>query len=570
MTKFTLSKKYGKVAIFLLLPIILLSLFTFVFNKVNKRASAAPYTEISTRVTIGNSAPAFTAGPTESPATSATSPASIGATITFSGTATDSNGESYYLLICRTNSATPSTDGSAPTCATSQGICTSTVTTSGTGTSCTYTTVSGDSWSNAWYAFVCDNNTTSVCSPSNQGSGDSGSPLFVNHAPTFTASTVSAPVNPGGTITWGSTASDPDGNTVKLLVCKTASMSSGSCTGGSWCTSSLTTSNPTCNYVTPNPYADGTYAAYTYVVDQFNLAATGAAQGADKTYTVNNTTPSVSSVTLNGGSAISLTESTTTNIPITASVTDTNGCTNQSATSEITSVKGYLYRSSVTYATCDTSGEANANNCYPEVSCSAGACSNGVTTYSCTAAVNHYADSTVASTQFPSDTWLTSVKATDDDSAVGTTEISTGVELNAIIGGNTTPILLDYGTLTVGAANNPLDKTLTTVPTGNVGLDVQLKANTANMCTNYSACTGGTPIPITYQKYALAASTTYASGITLSTTNAEVELNVPKQTSTTAPSKQTWWGIQIPTGTVAGIYNGLNTLTYIMGEIANW
>ncbi|HPQ79626.1 MAG TPA: hypothetical protein PLG47_04190, partial [Candidatus Dojkabacteria bacterium] len=566
MTKFTLSKKYGKVAIFLLLPIILLSLFTFVFNKVNKRASAAPYTEISTRVTIGNSAPAFTAGPTESPATSATSPASIGATITFSGTATDSNGESYYLLICRTNSATPSIDGSAPTCATSQGICTSTVTTSGTGTSCTYTTVSGDSWSNAWYAFVCDNNTTSVCSPSNQGSGDSGSPLFVNHAPTFTASTVSAPVNPGGTITWGSTASDPDGNTVKLLVCKTASMSSGSCTGGSWCTSSLTTSNPTCNYVTPNPYADGTYAAYTYVVDQFNLAATGAAQGADKTYTVNNTTPSVSSVTLNGGSAISLTESTTTNIPITASVTDTNGCTNQSATSEITSVKGYLYRSSVTYATCDTSGEANANNCYPEVSCSAGACSNGVTTYSCTAAVNHYADSTVASTQFPSDTWLTSVKATDDDSAVGTTEISTGVELNAIIGGNTTPILLDYGTLTVGAANNPLDKTLTTVPTGNVGLDVQLKANTANMCTNYSACTGGTPIPITYQKYALAASTTYASGITLSTTNAEVELNVPKQTSTTAPSKQTWWGIQIPTGTVAGIYNGLNTLTYIMGE----
>ncbi len=570
MTKFTLSKKYSKVAIFLLLPIILLSLFTFVSNKVNKRASAAPYTEISTRVTIGNSAPAFTAGPTESPATSATSPASIGATITFSGTATDSNGESYYLLICRTNSATPSTDGSAPTCATSQGICTSTVTTSGTGTSCTYTTVSGDSWSNAWYAFVCDNNTTSVCSPSNQGSGDSGSPLFVNHAPTFTASTVSAPVNPGGTITWGSTASDPDGNTVKLLVCKTASMSSGSCTGGSWCTSSLTTSNPTCNYVTPNPYADGTYAAYTYVVDQFNLAATGAAQGADKTYTVNNTTPSVSSVTLNGGSAISLTESTTTNIPITASVTDTNGCTNQSATSEITSVKGYLYRSSVTYATCDTSGEANANNCYPEVSCSAGACSNGVTTYSCTAAVNHYADSTVASTQFPSDTWLTSVKATDDDSAVGTTEISTGVELNAIIGGNTTPILLDYGTLTVGAANNPLDKTLTTVPTGNVGLDVQLKANTANMCTNYSACTGGTPIPITYQKYALAASTTYASGITLSTTNAEVELNVPKQTSTTAPSKQTWWGIQIPTGTVAGIYNGLNTLTYIMGETTDW
>ena len=575
MTKFTLSKKYGKVAIFLLLPIILLSLFTFVFNKVNKRASAAPYTEISTRVTIGNSAPAFTAGPTESPATSATSPASIGATITFSGTATDSNGESYYLLICRTNSATPGSGGSAPTCAASQTLCTSTVTASGTGTSCTYTTVEGDSWSNAWYAFVCDNNSTSAaCSASSQGTGDSGSPLYVNHAPAFTASTVSSAVDPGGTITWGSTASDPDGNTVKLIVCKTTGISAGACDGGAgdtWCTSSLTTSDPTCSYVTPNPYADGTYAAYTYIVDQFNLASAGVAQGADKTYTVNNTTPSVSSVTLNSGSAISLTESTTTNVPMTAVITDTNGCTNQSATDEITSVKGYLYRSSVTYASCDTSGEANANNCYPEVSCSVSVtCSNGVTTYSCTASVNHYADSTVASTQYPSDTWKNSIKATDDDAAVGTTEITTGVELNAIVGGDTTPTLLDYGTLAVGAANNPLDKELTTTPTGNVGLDVQIKANTANMCTNYSTCTGGTPIPITYQKYALAASTSYASGTALSTTNTEAELNVQKQTSATVPSKKTYWGIQIPTGTIAGVYNGLNTLTYIMGETANW
>jgi len=115
-----------------------------------------------------------------------------------------------------------------------------------------------------------------------------------------------------------------------------------------------------------------------------------------------------------------------------------------------------------------------------------------------------------------------------------------------------------------------LDKELTTTPTGNVGLDVQIKANTANLCTNYPTCTGGTPIPITYQKYALAASTTYASGTALSTTSTEAELNVPKQTSSTPPSKKTWWGIQIPAGTIAGVYNGLNTLTYIMGETTDW
>lgn len=575
MTKFNLSKKYGKIALFLLVPLLILGLFSFISNKVNKGASAAPYTEISTRVTIGNSSPTFSAGPAESPATSTTAPAAIGAVITYSATATDSNAESYYLLICRTNSATPGSGGSAPTCAASQTLCTSTVTASGTGTSCTYTTVVGDAWSNAWYAFVCDNNSTSAaCSASSQGTGDSGSPLYVNHAPAFTASTVSSAVDPGGTITWGSTASDPDtGGTVKLIVCKTAGISAGACDGGAgdtWCSSSLTASDPTCSYVTPDPYADGTYAAYTYIVDQFNLASAGVAQGADKTYTVNNKTPAVLSVTLNEGSAISLAESTTTNVPMTAVITDKNGCTNQSATDEITSVKGYLYRSSVTYASCDTSGEANNNNCYPEVSCSAGTCTNGVTTYTCSATLQYYADSTDASTQYPSDTWKNSIKATDDDAAVGTTEITTGVELNPLVGGDTTPTLLDYGTLAVGAANNPLDKELTTTPTGNVGLDVQIKANTANMCTNYSACTGGTPIPITYQKYALAASTSYASGTALSTTNTEAELNVQKQTSATVPSKKTWWGIQIPTGTVAGVYNGLNTLTYTMGETANW
>ena len=578
MTKFNLSKKYGKIALFLLVPLLILGLFSFISNKVNKGASAAPYTEISTRVTIGNSSPTFSAGPAESPATSTTVPAAIGAVITYSATATDSNAESYYLLICRTDSATSGSGGSAPTCAASQTLCTSTITASGTQASCTYTTdMEDDAWSNAWYAFVCDNNSTSAaCSASSQGTGDSGSPLYVNHAPAFTASTVSGAVDPGGTITWGSTASDPDtpDGTVKLIVCKTTGISAGACDGGAndtWCSSSLTASNPTCSYVTPNPYADGTYAAYTYIVDQFNLASAGVAQGADKTYTVNNTTPAVSSVTLNGGSAISLTESTTTNVPMTAVITDTNGCTNQSATDEITSVKGYLYRSSVTYASCDISDEANANYCYTEVNCSVSVtCSNGVTTYSCTASVNHYADSTVTNTQYPSDTWKNSIKATDDDSAVGTTEITTGVELNAIVGGNTTPTLLDYGVLAVGAANNPLNKELTTTPTGNVGLDVLIKANTANMCTNYSACTGGTPIPITHQRYALAASTSYASGTALSTTNTEAELNVQKQTSATVPSKKTWWGIQIPTGTVAGVYNGLNTLTYTMGETADW
>ena len=128
---------------------------------------------------------------------------------------------------------------------------------------------------------------------------------------------------------------------------------------------------------------------------------------------------------------------------------------------------------------------------------------------------------------------------------------------------------LEYGSLNVLGKNDPLDKTLTTTATGNVGLD-QSHHGAANMCTNFSTCTGGTPIPVGKQKYALAASTAYSSATALTTSAVEVELNLAKPTSTTAVTKNTWWGIEIPSGTLPGEYTGENTITAIKGETANW
>jgi len=541
------------------------------------RSFSATYTNITTQVTVGNSAPSFTSGPAENTASTSTAPTSIGGTVQFNATATDANGESYYLIVCSTDSVTAGSGGTYPSCGGTLYCRNTTAVSSGSSTSCSYTTVAGDAWSNAWYAFVCDNNSTAAtCSSYSQGSGDSGSPFFVNHPPVFTVIGSNTPQNPGSNLTWTTTASDPDtGSTVELLVCKTNAMSSGACTGGNWCTSTAVASNPTCSYSIPTPTADGSYDAWVFVVDQFNLGAsgTGTKQGSESDFTVKNVIPVVSSVTLNGGSAISLTESTTTAVPMTAVVTDNNGCRNQGNTAdEISNVKAYLYRSGITYTGCDTVGEANANNCYPEVSCSAGTCTNGVTTYTCSASLQHYADATVVNDcheqdPYPDQNWIDTLKATDDDAAVGSAAIVTGVELNQLLGGDTTPTLLDFGTLAVGGSNDPLDKILTTTPTGNVGLDLNIKANTATMCTNYSTCTGGTPIPITYQKYSLSTGTAYTSGIALSTTNVLVALDVPKQTSSTVPSKNTWWGTSIPTDTLPGVYNGLNVLTYVTRRI---
>ena len=136
---------------------------------------------VTTAVTVGNTAPTFTAGPAENPASATTTPTNVGDNTTFQATATDSNSENYYLIVCSTNSVT-AVNGGSPTCGATT-WCTSTSTTSGSQASCNRTALIGDASSNAWYAFVCDGNATSAqCSTGQQGTGDSGSPFEVNHA----------------------------------------------------------------------------------------------------------------------------------------------------------------------------------------------------------------------------------------------------------------------------------------------------------------------------------------------------------------------------------------------------
>ena len=392
-----------------------------------------------------------------------------------------------------------------------------------------------------------------------------------NTAPNFTAFSNNGPINLGSIITFSSTASDPDGDNITLVVCKTQGVSGTACDGGSgdtWCTSSSVTSNPSCQYTIPSVFSDGNYNSYPYIFDSKGLGSSSGRQGSLSTFTVNNVSPVVSSVTINSGNPITLQAGTTKATTLTATVSDNNGC----STSEITSVKGYAYRSSILYAGCDTAGEANDNYCYPEISCSqvAGSCtgdSDASADYTCTANIYYFADPTDTNTKYPSDTWFSTIKATDNNSATSNTTVSTGVEMNSLIAFSVTTAI-DYGTLAVGQSNNPLDKVTTITPTGNVGLDSEL-SGAANMCTDFPTCSGY-KIAISNQKYALAASTSYSSAQTLPSSPLEIELNIPKPTTISPASKNIWWGILIPSGTQPGIYNGLITITAVKGETAEW
>ncbi len=527
--------------------------------------------DVTTSVTVGNSAPTITVAPAENSASDATTPTNVGSQISFTATATDANSENYYLAICKTNQVT-AVNGSAPTC-NGGNWCISSSTASGSQASCNYSAIQGDVESNDWYAFVCDGNSSSAsCSASSQGSGSSGSPFKVNHAPAFDTVSNDGPKNPGETVTWSTSAvtDDPDtdtvADTVKLVVCKTAGISSGDCDGGAsdrWCQSTSVASNPSCGYSIPTPTADDPYTAYVYVVDNHDFASAGAAHGTTSNYTVNNVAPVVSTVTINGGLAIDLTEGTTSEITLKASVTDNNSC------QDVSAVLGYLYRSGIAYSSCNDSGDSNANYCYADISCSVASSdtcdgsSDATADYECDVNVQYHADPTVADTQFPSDTWKDTIKATDDDAAADDTEVSSGVELNTLIGYDVTSSIA-YGSLAVGAKNDPLDKTTTVTNRGNVGLDQELRG------TNMSDG-GVNSIAVTYQRYALAALTPYASGTQLTLTDVLSQLDVSKTTVTASPqTKNTWWGLEIPAGTVSGTYTGTNTITALASDYLEW
>ena len=526
---------------------------------------------VTTAVLVGNEAPSFTVQPFEDPTSSSTTPTNVGSNTTFKATGVDTNEDNYYLIICSTDSVTP-VNNSAPTCGATT-WCTSSSTLSGVQATCSRTALIGDSTSNVWYAFVCDSNSSAQCSSSSQGSGDSGSPFVVNHAPTFSAvSNDGSGVNPGGTVTWSTTASDTDSDTIKLLVCKTTGITGDTCDGGAsdtWCSSSFVASDPSCQYSVPSVYPDDIYSAYVYIVDEHNFPATGIYQGSNVSFTVNNVAPTLSALTINGGSHIDLLESTTKAVILTATVTDNNSCYG----GEIDSVIGYVYRSSIGYTGCDTLGEANSNYCYPEVTCTVvgGSCTDitdGSANYTCTVNIQYYADPTDINTQYPTDTWLNTITVIDDDALDSTQEIGTGVEMNSLTAFSVTNSI-NFGSLAVEQSNDPLDKITTTTPTGNVGLDQEVSGS-ANMCTDYPTCAVGTPIAVTYQKYSLTSLTSYASGAVLSSTPVETELNVPKVINGTPVTKNTWWGILIPTGTLPGAYSGANILTAIKGEILEW
>lgn len=560
----------------------------------------------TTSVTVLNTPPNWTVDAQESTESSSSTPTNSGSVLTIVGTGTDDNAENYYLLICKTGSAPTANSGAAPSCngGISNQWAVSASTLSGTQASAATTTTEAFAEGNNWFAWICDANVTlPKCNTvSKSGTGTTASPFVVNHRPSFTIFIDDSPKLPGATVTWYSTSTDADiegaADTVKLFVCKANDFTGTACgAGGTYCSSALSASNPSCNVALSTPLPDRNYTAYGFVIDNHNHAASGGTHGTNSVLTVSNATPTVSAASVSlldtdeaGALTLTTIQGQTTGFKVKFTASDDNSCiANSSTTPEIATSTINVYRSGVTSAGCDASGEYNANNCYPDAVSSsmwqpvctqdAGSClgeGDSSATWTCTFPLWYVADPTDASTQFPTENWLASVQISDKLYATSTlTDGSTGTELTSFLAYSVATTSIAYGGLQPGQQNDPLSQTTDMSAVGNMGLNQSLYGD--DMCTTYSPSNLCKPyatstVPAAEQKFATS-SVAYASGVAMSsTTPYQLDVKVPKTTSTSSPqTKNTFWGIRIPSAiTLAGDYIGRNTLIGVASNAADW
>lgn len=539
-------------------------LFNFNFFQFATSEAAGWLTEAradtaSSTVTVRNAPPAFVGNTFENPTSSSTSPVNIGGSISFQVTADDQENNDYYLVVCSSNSVSPGAGGGEPNCGGTK-FCASALTTDNTQATCVYNNVTNPPGeTRAWYSFVCDNHATEAeCSGSNQGAGDSGSPIYLNHAPVFTsASTTDNYKDPGGTFTVTGYVTDEDTqgsvDDLSLYVCDTNSWSTTTgCAGTQLCTGTSTTPDISCQFtdVAPTPHGNITY--YAFVKDWHEMPATGNSRSA--TYYINNVAPTVGNVILNNGNDIYLTIKNAPEKVVWAtstSVTDNNGC------NDIVDGTSTIYMSAAVGAENCT---ADDNDCYQALAadCFISDCDaqpDDIATIACSVSLAFYAIPTdnATGTPYATSSWLAAINAYDENFTGSAISTST-VEVKAVAALDVSTSTIPYGIIIAGDDTGGYNATTTVVNFGNTPLD--------NYIEGTWMINGSNTIGEENQEFDLV-NFNYGSGtFTLSSTTPQlVDIVAARPTNMTDVSDDVFWGIGIPLGILSGDYTGTNTFT---------
>ncbi len=530
--------------------------------------------QASTTVTVMNAPPWFTAGPTENPTSTSTTPVNVGASIGFQGTATDGEDDDYWLIVCTSSAATSTIATPEPWCIGGSGLCRSAKSSSTVQATCTYNDVKNvASETQEWYAFVCDNHLGDPrCSKIGaQGSGDGGSPFYVNHPPTLVDAYTSVDnQDPGGTFTIFAESTDTDitggADDIEMYVCSTNSWTLASgCASTTLCTGSSSAPDVSCDYTDTAPTKDRAYNYWVFIKDWHDLA--GTANGDTSTYTITNVAPTVSNVTLNGGQNIGLGLKNAPGTDVLASstsITDNNGC------SDLVSATSTIYLGTV-------SGGANCtaddNDCYHTTAtycflsgCTGDPDNDATATFVCSTTMAFHTVPTDADSAAAATSWFARITAWDE-AAFGSGSYTTvdGVEVISTAALEVTETMIDYGIIQAGLDTGTNNSTTTIVNFGNTPIDADVSGT--DMLRNG---VGPELIGIENQEWGIN-NFAYGVGTNMSsTTPATADVVVGRPTSGVDVTDDIYWGILVPLGIPSADYDGENTFTVVEDLDGNW
>jgi hypothetical protein len=265
-----------------------------------------------------------------------------------------------------------------------------------------------------------------------------------------------------------------------------------------------------------------------------------------------NSLPVASSADINDGdNSVSLSEGNTTDVTVTATVTDEDGC------EDIDSVSVKFFRTDV-----GASADDDANNHYTHVATlNSGTCEGGSdlsSTWTAVIPVAYYADPTDAGSAHESTNWTAKV-IPSDKTETGTDGTDT-IEMETLTALNITSTIV-FGKMDLGADTGTVDKTATVTNTGNKSIGVQVDGYGKNDDDGKSMdCTTGS-IPIENEKYSKTAETAYASKTALTDTAATIsDFSVAQRTSGVSTGVL-YWGMGMPINGVGGNCSGIIAFT---------
>jgi len=302
------------------------------------------------------------------------------------------------------------------------------------------------------------------------------------------------------------------------------------------------------------PWVVSTLAVVAVGTLGFMMFALANTQNLTSSVTVGTAVPSIPTITVNHGSAITLTANATHNVDVNATITDGSGCTQ--ITGGTTTV--LLYRSGVTSSTCFTT--ANPLDCYSATSFTTSSCLSGTEVTTTTFALQYFAQATDSSSSYSGQTWMATVDFTASGGATGTADSAAGVTLNTLTAINVTTSSINYGTISASSTTGSADQVTTTTNAGNSSTSLQLYASaTLTSSPNVIATSsqGYSTAPFTYPgaSVALTSAAVTVSGFTLTS-----------PTSTTNVQAPVYWGLGVPNGTPTGTYTGTNVFQALFSQ----